>query len=95
MREKMLYAATRATLTKELGDNLFVDSMYGTTMDEFTLTGYLKHQKHQKSATPLTAQETTLMEVKKAEVCYAMLCYAWRRSTTRPSSHAPTSLPPI
>lgn len=28
----MLYASTRATLLKELGDTHFVDSMYGTTV---------------------------------------------------------------
>jgi len=30
VREKMLYAASRATLTKVLGDNKFVDSLYGS-----------------------------------------------------------------
>jgi hypothetical protein len=28
----MLYASTRATLLKDLGDSRFVDSMYGTTI---------------------------------------------------------------
>ena len=31
VRDKMLYASTRATLTKELGDYRFVESMYGST----------------------------------------------------------------
>ena len=30
VRDKMLYASTRATLTKELGDYRFVDNIYGT-----------------------------------------------------------------
>ena len=30
VRDKMLYASTRAALTKDLGDSRFVDSMYGT-----------------------------------------------------------------
>lgn len=30
VRDKMLYASTRATLTRELGDYRFVDSIYGT-----------------------------------------------------------------
>jgi twinfilin-like protein len=30
VRDKMLYASTRATLTKELGDYRFADSIYGT-----------------------------------------------------------------
>lgn len=30
VRDKMLYASTKATLTKELGDSKFTDSIYGT-----------------------------------------------------------------
>jgi hypothetical protein len=30
VRDKMLYASTKATLTKELGDSKFSDSIYGT-----------------------------------------------------------------
>lgn len=30
VRDKMIYASTRATLTKELGDYRFVDNIYGT-----------------------------------------------------------------
>lgn len=30
VRDKMLYASTRATLTRELGDYRFTDSIYGT-----------------------------------------------------------------
>jgi twinfilin-like protein len=30
IRAKMLHAATRATLSKQLGDDRFVDSLYGT-----------------------------------------------------------------
>lgn len=31
VRDKMLYASTRASLTKGLGDSHFTDSVYGTT----------------------------------------------------------------
>lgn len=30
IRQKMIYAATRASLTKDLGDSHFTDSIYGT-----------------------------------------------------------------
>lgn len=30
IRQKMIYAATRASLTKDLGDSHFKDSIYGT-----------------------------------------------------------------
>lgn len=32
IRQKMIYAATRASLTKELGDSFIKDSIYGTNM---------------------------------------------------------------
>ncbi|CAJ0634379.1 7361_t:CDS:10 [Entrophospora sp. SA101] len=66
VRNKMLYAATRATLTKELGNNRFVDSMYGTSMSEFTLEGYEQHKKHQNADAPLTQREKELAEIKIA-----------------------------
>jgi twinfilin-like protein len=37
VRDKMLYASTRATLTKELGDYRFVDSMWGTDPVSYAL----------------------------------------------------------
>ncbi|RKP10260.1 hypothetical protein THASP1DRAFT_34169 [Thamnocephalis sphaerospora] len=67
VRDKMLYASTRATLTKELGDSRFSDSIYGTTMEEFTLQGYRQHIRHQQAAAPLTEAEEQLARVKIAE----------------------------
>ena len=32
IRQKMIYAATRASLTKDLGDSYIKDSIYGTNM---------------------------------------------------------------
>jgi twinfilin-like protein len=37
IRDKMLYASTRATLTKELGDYRFADQVYGTDKVDPTL----------------------------------------------------------
>ncbi|CAO3689390.1 unnamed protein product [Umbelopsis vinacea] len=67
VRDKMLYASTRATLTKELGDYRFVDSMWGTNPTEFTLDGYKKHKSHQTAEAPLTARERELAEIKLEE----------------------------
>ncbi|RUS21474.1 hypothetical protein BC937DRAFT_92609 [Endogone sp. FLAS-F59071] len=67
VRDKMLYASTRATLTKELGDYRFKDSMYGTNVEEFTLDGYKKHKRHQNADAPLTARERELAEIKAIE----------------------------
>ncbi|CAG8613728.1 333_t:CDS:10 [Acaulospora morrowiae] len=65
--DKMLYASTRATLVKDLGDYRFVDSMYGNKIEDFTLEGYQKHKQHQQAEAPLTQREKELAEVRTAE----------------------------
>ncbi|RIA93102.1 hypothetical protein C1645_796666 [Glomus cerebriforme] len=80
VRDKMLYASTRATLLKELGDSRFVDSMYGTTAPEFTLDGYQKHKQHKEADAPLTAREKELAEVKTAEANANAYSYSARKS---------------
>ncbi|CAI2172299.1 16211_t:CDS:2 [Funneliformis geosporum] len=77
VRDKMLYASTRATLLKELGDSRFVDSVYGSTAAEFSLDGYQKHKKHKEADAPLTEREKELAEVKSAE---ANVSYSARKS---------------
>ncbi|KAJ1964984.1 Twinfilin-1 [Dipsacomyces acuminosporus] len=67
VRDKMLYASTKATVTKMLGESYFVDSMYGTTKDEFSLDGYRQHRKHAESSAPLTERELEMERVKEIE----------------------------
>ncbi|KAL1934488.1 hypothetical protein VTP01DRAFT_6670 [Rhizomucor pusillus] len=67
IRDKMIYASTRATLTKGLGDGRFTDNLYGTVKDEFTYAGYKKHLAHKNSEAPLTQREKELAEIKAAE----------------------------
>ncbi|KAG2215986.1 hypothetical protein INT46_007046 [Mucor plumbeus] len=67
VRDKMLYASTRATLTRELGDYRFSDSIYGTEKSEFTWDGYKKHLAHKNAEAPLTRREQELVEIKAAE----------------------------
>ncbi|KAI9281779.1 hypothetical protein BC943DRAFT_329564 [Umbelopsis sp. AD052] len=67
VRDKMLYASSRASLTKDLGDYRFVDNMWGTEASEFTLEGYKKHKSHQTAEAPLTARERELAEIKAQE----------------------------
>jgi len=40
IRQKMIYAATRASLTKDLGDSYIKDSIYGTIMVRTRLPPY-------------------------------------------------------
>lgn len=69
VRSKMLYASSKATLSKELGDWIFVDYIYGTVKDEFNIDGYRKHREHHNSDLPLTAVERTLADAKITEEC--------------------------
>ncbi|KAG0182087.1 Twinfilin-1 [Apophysomyces sp. BC1021] len=85
VREKMLYASTRATLTKELGDYRFVDSLYGTQASELTYDGYKKHLAHKKADAPLTRRERELAEIKLAE---AKAVSDYQGTTTR-KAYAP------
>ncbi|CDH48714.1 ptk9 protein tyrosine kinase 9 [Lichtheimia corymbifera JMRC:FSU:9682] len=67
VRDKMLYASTRASLTKSLGDSHFTDSVYGTAESELNWDGYKKHLAHKKADAPLTQRERELAEIKLAE----------------------------
>lgn len=67
VRDKMIYASTRATLTRELGDYRFTDNIYGTDKSEFTWDGYKKHLAHKAAEAPLTRREQELVEIKAAE----------------------------
>lgn len=63
----MLFASTRLTLTRELGLEHFRESLFFTTPDEFTETGFKKADAHAQLEAPLTEEERTLGEVKRAE----------------------------
>mgnify|MGYP002384774225 CR=1 FL=1 len=67
----MLYASTRATLKKSLGDSFFVDELYGTLKAEFTMEGYQKHRKSMTSAPALTEREEEIQRMRKEEVIFS------------------------
>ncbi|KAI8099603.1 uncharacterized protein BX664DRAFT_321707 [Halteromyces radiatus] len=85
VRDKMLYASTKATLTKELGDSKFTDSIYGTQKSEFSKDGYKKHLAHKNADAPLTQRERELAEIKAAE---AQAVTDYQGTTTR-KTYAP------
>ncbi|XP_058501904.1 twinfilin-1-like [Solea solea] len=68
VREKMLYAATRATLKKEFGGGHIKDEIFGTTKDDLNLSGYRKYMTSQAAPLPLTAAEEELRQIKLQEV---------------------------
>lgn len=63
----MLYAATRATLTKTLGSAHFTDSIFATSKNDLTADAYAKHKLHLAAPQPMSAREKEMAEVKAAE----------------------------
>ncbi|KNF02963.1 hypothetical protein PSTG_03912 [Puccinia striiformis f. sp. tritici PST-78] len=63
VRDKMLYASTRATLC----DCNFHISIFATTKDELTPKGYIAHLASQKAQALLTSRERELADIKAAE----------------------------
>jgi len=64
VKDKMIYASTRANLKLGLGNSYFIDDVFGTVPADFSLKGYKFHQEHKKSEAPLTESEM----IKKGEV---------------------------
>jgi twinfilin-like protein len=63
----MLYASSKATLTKTLGQAQFTDSVYATQANELTLSAYKKHLESKAAGGPLTETEKMLAQVKMEE----------------------------
>jgi hypothetical protein len=63
----MLFAATRLTLTRELGPENFGESLFCTTAEELTEEGWRRHEKHVQLENPLTEEERNLEGIREAE----------------------------
>ncbi|XP_029636633.1 twinfilin-1 [Octopus sinensis] len=68
VREKMVYAATRATLKSEFGGGAIKEELFGTVEEDISLNGFLKHIEFQKAPAPLTFAEEELEIIRKTEV---------------------------
>ncbi|XP_077567086.1 twinfilin-1-like [Stigmatopora nigra] len=68
VRNKMLIAATKATLKSEFGGGHIKEEIFATTKDEINLNGYKKHLISQAAPLPLTAAEEELRQIKLHEV---------------------------
>ncbi|CAB1314671.1 unnamed protein product [Coregonus sp. 'balchen'] len=64
VRQKMLYAATRATVKKEFGGGHVKDEMFGTVEEDICLEGYQRHVSSSSGPAPLTAAEQELRRIK-------------------------------
>ncbi|XP_042360036.1 uncharacterized protein LOC121955996 [Plectropomus leopardus] len=67
VRQKMVYAATRATLKKEFGGGHIKDEIFGTVEDDLCFQGYLRHMSSSCSPAPLTTAEQELQRIKVTE----------------------------
>lgn len=67
VRQKMLFASTRLTLVKELGNERFRESLFVTELKELEREGWEKHDASGALKAPLTEEEETLQGVKDAE----------------------------
>ncbi|EDO45331.1 predicted protein [Nematostella vectensis] len=67
IRQKMLFAGTRATLKKEFGGGHIKDELFGTNVADVCLDGYHSHMTSAKAPPPLTNEEAELELVKKEE----------------------------
>nr|CAI5845579.1 unnamed protein product [Callosobruchus analis] len=68
VRQKMLYASTKATLKQEFGSSQIKEELHATVTSEVTLNGYLKHKKISAEPAPLSMREEELQELRKNEV---------------------------
>jgi len=62
VRDKMIYASTRSNLRSQLGDDFFVDEIFGTVPGDFNTQGYKAHVRHKESDAPLTREEEKIKE---------------------------------
>ncbi|XP_075456233.1 twinfilin-1 [Ascaphus truei] len=67
VRQKMLYAATRATVKKEFGGGHIKEEIFATAKDDVSLSGYQKFLACQSSPAPLTTAEEELRQIKIKE----------------------------
>jgi len=67
VKDKMLYASTRNSLTKFLGSAHFTDSIFATTKADVTPDAYVKHKLHLAAPKPLSAREQELADLAAAE----------------------------
>nr|XP_029132135.1 twinfilin-2 isoform X2 [Labrus bergylta] len=77
VKQKMLYAATRATVKKEFGGGHVKYEMFGTAEEDICLLGYQRHVSSCSGPAPLTLAEQELQRIKitealiKKNVCVA------------------------
>ncbi|XP_013119372.2 twinfilin [Stomoxys calcitrans] len=68
IRQKMVYASTKATLKQEFGSAHITEEIHATSRDETSFEGYQRHKRAFAAPAPLTTREEELAELRKTEV---------------------------
>jgi len=61
-RSKMLYSSSKSNLKQQLGDDFFVDELFGSVPADFSIQGYKMYIKHKEADAPLTREEEKIKE---------------------------------
>jgi len=65
-QNKMLYASTRTSLVKGMGDR-FKETLYANSKEELSPASYAAHLRHNAAPHPLSAREAELASIKASE----------------------------
>ncbi|XP_046402912.1 twinfilin [Ischnura elegans] len=64
VRQKMLYASTKATLKQEFGGGQIKEEIHATVKEEVSLSGFRKHKANARAPAPLTPAEEELARMR-------------------------------
>ncbi|GAU93245.1 hypothetical protein RvY_05211 [Ramazzottius varieornatus] len=67
VRQKMLYASTRATIKREFGGTYIAEELSATSRNEVTLSGYKRHKQAGSAPGPMTIAEEEKRQIQKAQ----------------------------
>ncbi|KAK4057131.1 Twinfilin-1 [Microbotryomycetes sp. JL221] len=67
VRSKMLYASSRTTCARLLGDQRFITNLFATTRKELTHEAYVAHDKSQQADVPMSEREKEMQQIQQAE----------------------------
>ncbi|GMM35644.1 Twf1 protein [Saccharomycopsis crataegensis] len=69
IKSKMLYASTKSTLLRQLGNQDIIKKHYLVNdLDEISYKGYQEHERSEKLEAPLTESERSLKQINESEV---------------------------
>ncbi|KAK4471734.1 hypothetical protein MN116_005134 [Schistosoma mekongi] len=68
VRQKMIYASTKATVRRQFGDNIIKDDITANAVSDIDLKAYKKRVSSQNTPRPYTAAEIEIADIRTGEV---------------------------